>query len=141
MSKILNVRFGSGLRLKLAESVILAAITCAGLGHVANADTDNTVGMRESATDLTYSYEVSCVVRNLRGAEYVGRAGGEYAMDRACHYAFDQCYRDSILPRTCHIVYQGPGFTGDAADSNNTGCKPEIESSCMVPAPADASQP
>lgn len=62
----------------------------------------------EPTATLDHHEDATCVVRNLRGAEYVGRAWGEYDMDRACHYAFEQCWRDSLLPRTCHIVYRGP---------------------------------
>jgi hypothetical protein len=97
--------------------------------------------MAESALDeatpaLTYPGDATCVVRNLRGAEYVGRAWGDYAMDRACHYAFDQCFRDSILPRTCHIVYQGPAnFTGETESDVVPACVPVQESSCSRSTP------
>ena len=51
-----------------------------------------------------------CVTRNLRGAEYFGRSYGygPYARDQACNDALVQCYRDSILPRTCHVINSWP---------------------------------
>jgi len=114
--------------------VALAATAClfTPFSVAARADAEPAV----LAPELMNHGDATCVVRNLRGAEYVGRAWGEYAMDRACHYAFDQCFRNSILPRTCHIVYRGPAnFTGESASAVVPACIPEEESSCSPSEP------
>ena len=51
-----------------------------------------------------------CVARNLRGAEYFGRSYGygPYARDQACNDALVQCYRDSIIARSCHVINSWP---------------------------------
>ena len=51
-----------------------------------------------------------CVARNLRGAEYFGRSYGygPYARDQACNDALVQCYRDSVIARSCHVINSWP---------------------------------
>ena len=132
MKKIACVRLGLVGHLR-TTGVALIAAACLSIAASAEAMDESVLG--EETPALTYPGDATCIVRNLRGAEYVGRAWGDYAMDRACHYAFDQCFKNSILPRTCHIVYQGPANLSGETGSIVPACVPVQESSCSRPAP------